>query len=234
MAHIIIEEVRKTKKNEPKVFPSILSVDKEAFGKLDDQTFILKTFWKSQVNKIIVARKADTKSIIGYACFLEADGGCYLMRIGVRTRCQRGGIGRKIMNYLFEKYPQYLSLDVSADNAKAIGFYQRIGLALTKKYLSEDHVEFCKFETPAGFKNSLTTKIESKESQEQKFEFISPIKEKEAKEMEEVSDVETMSSRSEKCEPVKISGEKIEQERVEEERLDSSEFVQTTQIQLWI
>ena len=89
MTGIIIEEVKKTKKNEPKIFPFILMTDKEAFGKLDEQTFILKSFWRSPSNKIIVARKADTKSIIGYACFLEMDGGCYLMRIGVRSKCQR-------------------------------------------------------------------------------------------------------------------------------------------------
>ena len=84
---IIIEEVRKTKKNEPKVFPAILTVDKEAFGKIDGQSYILKSFWKSQSNKIIVARKKETQAIIGYACYLEMDGGCYLMRIGVRSKC---------------------------------------------------------------------------------------------------------------------------------------------------
>lgn len=66
-----IEEVRKTKKNEPKVFPFLLMVDKEAFGKIDEQVYILKTFWKSTENKIIVARKSDTNSIVGYACILE-------------------------------------------------------------------------------------------------------------------------------------------------------------------
>lgn len=87
MSTIIIEEVKKTKKNEPKVFPSLLTIDREAFGRLDEQAYILKTFWKSHSNKIIVARKSDTKSIVGYACFIEEKGGCYLMRIGVRSRC---------------------------------------------------------------------------------------------------------------------------------------------------
>jgi hypothetical protein len=84
---ILIELVKKTKKNEPKIFPSILTVDREAFDKFEDQVFVLKTFWRSQTNKIIVARKSDTKSIVGYACYLEMDGGCYLMRIGVRSKC---------------------------------------------------------------------------------------------------------------------------------------------------
>ena len=86
-SNIVVEEVRKIKKNEPKVFPFLLMVDKEAFGKLDEQVYILKQFWQSPSNKIIVARKQDTKSIVGYACYLEMDGGCYLMRIGVRAKC---------------------------------------------------------------------------------------------------------------------------------------------------
>jgi len=39
---IFVEQVKKTKKNEPKVFPSLLMVDKEAFGKIQDQAMILK------------------------------------------------------------------------------------------------------------------------------------------------------------------------------------------------
>ena len=102
MAHLLIEQVRKTKKNEPKVFPFLLMIDREAFGRIAEQTFVLKSFWKSTSNKIVIARKVDTLSIVGYACFLEMDGGCYLMRIGVRSKCQRMGIGRKLMDYLFE------------------------------------------------------------------------------------------------------------------------------------
>lgn len=56
------------------------------------------------------------------------------------------------MNYLFDKYPQYLSLDVSTDNTKAVNFYKRIGLWISDIYLSEDKVEFAKFETPSNFK----------------------------------------------------------------------------------
>jgi GNAT superfamily N-acetyltransferase len=152
MATLVLEEVRKNKKTEPKVFPFLLMVDKEAFGKLDEQVFILKSFWKSPSNKIVVARKSDTQAIVGYACFLEMDdGGCYLMRIGVRSKCQRQGIGRKLMDYLFTKYPKYLSLDVSTDNAKAVQFYHKCGLSLVETYLSEDKVEFNKFETPSDF-----------------------------------------------------------------------------------
>ena len=73
------------------------------------------------------------------------------MRIGVRSKCQRQGIGRKIINYLFEKYPKHLSLDVSTDNAKAVHFYKKVGLVVTDTYLSEEKVEFHKFETPLGF-----------------------------------------------------------------------------------
>ena len=40
--NIILEEVRKIKKDEPKVFPFLLMIDKEAFGKLEEQVYILK------------------------------------------------------------------------------------------------------------------------------------------------------------------------------------------------
>ena len=58
------------------------------------------------------------------------------MRIGVRSRCQRGGIGRRLMNYMFNKYPAHLALEVNADNDKAISFYSRIGLDKTDQYFS--------------------------------------------------------------------------------------------------
>ena len=72
---------------------------------------IVKTFWKSDVNKIVVARKSDTQAIVGYAAFLvqdppkkvmqkqiaeqrragikkpKATQGCYLMRIAVKALC---------------------------------------------------------------------------------------------------------------------------------------------------
>ncbi len=55
------------------------------------------------------------------------------------------------MSYLFNRYPNHLSLDVSSDNAKAVHFYHKCGLTLVETYLSEDKVEFNKFETPHGF-----------------------------------------------------------------------------------
>mmetsp|Transcript_18604 Transcript_18604/g.17702 ORF Transcript_18604/g.17702 Transcript_18604/m.17702 type:complete len:99 (+) Transcript_18604:250-546(+) len=73
------------------------------------------------------------------------------MRIAVRSKCQRLGIGKKIMNYLFNKYPKYLYLDVSTDNDKAVNFYKRIGLEIKNIYLSNEKVEFAEMETPPGF-----------------------------------------------------------------------------------
>ena len=86
---LYFELVKKTKKNEPKVFPGLLTVDREAFGPEGDSVSILKTFWKSQVNKIVIARKTDTHAIVGYAAVLvnSASQNCYLMRIAVRAKC---------------------------------------------------------------------------------------------------------------------------------------------------
>ena len=75
------------------------------------------------------------------------------MRIGVKALCQGQGIGRKLMEYLFEIYPAHLSLDVSTDNTKAVGFYKRVGLEIDSIYVTEESkVEFATFKTPESFK----------------------------------------------------------------------------------
>ena len=56
----MIEVIKKNKKNEPKIFPSLMLVDKEAFDNDEHTKFIMKEFWASGSNKIIVARKEDT------------------------------------------------------------------------------------------------------------------------------------------------------------------------------
>ncbi|TNV76015.1 hypothetical protein FGO68_gene11097 [Halteria grandinella] len=169
---IICEQIKKTKKNEPRIFPFLLMVDKEAFpidqwGMEGQRTAtILKQFWRSPTDKIAVARKEDTncnKAIVGYACYIEGIGGgesgsspnaCYLMRIGVRTKCQRQGIGRKLMAFLLEKYSKgVMSLDVNAENEKAIRFYRGLGLTECETYRVMDKQAFIKFQTPwAGFR----------------------------------------------------------------------------------
>ena len=121
----------------------------------------MKQFWQSANNKILVAKKRDTGAIVGYAIFSVADPkdvrfgnkripDVYLLRIGVRINCQRQGIGRLLMNYLLTSYPEHgLTLDVSTDNEKAVGFYRRVGLKIANIYLSmPDNVEFALFETP--------------------------------------------------------------------------------------
>ena len=105
---IEISIVKKTKKNEPTYFRALCQIDRDAFDKHSDSGMMIKTFWKSNVNKIIVARKKDTQAIVGYAAFLvqepskeyiqkqrklqkkhhiKVPQGSYLMRIGVRARC---------------------------------------------------------------------------------------------------------------------------------------------------
>ena len=57
------------------------------------------------------------------------------------------------MEYLFENYPAHLSLDVSTDNTKAVGFYKRVGLEIDSIYVTEESkVEFATFKTPESFK----------------------------------------------------------------------------------
>ena len=52
------------------------------------------------------------------------------------------------MKYLLEKFPQGLSLDVNAENEKAIKFYTGLGLARREEYKVMSKSGFIKFETP--------------------------------------------------------------------------------------
>ena len=56
---ISIEIAKKSKKQEPKIFPSLMLVDKEAFESCGQSNtkFIMKEFWNSPNNKILLARK---------------------------------------------------------------------------------------------------------------------------------------------------------------------------------
>jgi ribosomal protein S18 acetylase RimI-like enzyme len=189
---IVVEPIKKTKKNEPKVFPSLLMVDREAFGKIEDQAYILKQFWRSSSNKIILARKVDTKAIVGYACYLELEGGCYLMRIGVRSRCQRQGIGKSLMNYMLQMYNN-LSLEVSTDNQQAINFYLKMGLDLNEKYKTQDGIEFAKFDTPKDYKfpEPVVEAVQiSKSAEEIKIEAGPEVKEKKIPNYEQVKQIQ--------------------------------------------
>ena len=159
---IVIEVVKKTKKNQKTYFRPLCQIDRDAFGKSEDSGMIIKTFWNSDVNKIIVARKSDTQAIVGYAAFLQQDPpkevmqkqineqrragvkkpkttqGCYLMRIAVKQNCQRQGIGRKLIEDLFVNYPVHLCLDVSTDNTRAMSFYKKVGLEITNLYITDE------------------------------------------------------------------------------------------------
>ncbi len=56
------------------------------------------------------------------------------------------------MEYMLVNYPAHLSLDVSTDNAQAIGFYHRLGLVIDRTYITEEEkVEFAAFVTPEDF-----------------------------------------------------------------------------------
>ena len=52
------------------------------------------------------------------------------------------------MYYLLEKYPQGMSLDVNAENTKAINFYSGLGLIKKEEYKVLSKSGFIKFQTP--------------------------------------------------------------------------------------
>ena len=56
-------------------------------------------------------------------------------------------------------HPAHLALDVSTDNEKAIGFYKRMGLQITKMYISgQPPVEFVTFESSVSVKEMSLVK----------------------------------------------------------------------------
>ena len=56
-------------------------------------------------------------------------------------------------------HPAHLALDVSTDNEKAIGFYKRMGLQITKIYISgQPPVEFVTFESAVASKEQSFVK----------------------------------------------------------------------------
>lgn len=183
-SNIYIEILKKTKKNEPKMVPQLILVDKEAFGSEGgDNAGTVRALWTSQNNRIIVARKIDSKSIVGYAAFFVQDPkvakkgkaetnpakGSYLLRIAVRGKCQRQGIGCKLMDFLFTNYPAHLALDVSTNNTTGCAFYEKIGLQVEKVYPSgKDQVEFATFVTPPGYKYTPRTHKAKLETEENK------------------------------------------------------------------
>ena len=52
------------------------------------------------------------------------------------------------MSFLLAKYPNHLSLDVNAENHKAIKFYTDLGLIASDSYMELERSGFIKFETP--------------------------------------------------------------------------------------
>jgi len=71
---IYLEVIKKTKKNEPKIVPQLILVDKEAFGSEGgDNAQTVRGLWNSQVNRIVVAKKVDSHSIVGYAAYFVQD-----------------------------------------------------------------------------------------------------------------------------------------------------------------
>ena len=141
-------QITKNKKTEKKYFSKLIAIDRDAFGDLDGQVFIMKQFWNSRSNKIIVAQKKNSNSISGFAVFFtQKDGSCYLMRIGVRSSSQRKGVGKLLVNHLLKEYDNKLELEVSSDNTQAIKFYLKIGLKLSSEYMTNEGVSFSQFST---------------------------------------------------------------------------------------
>ena len=111
-------------------------------GNFKAHDFIDKDYWLLNFNKVKdeYLKKSDTyvyiekEEIKGFISIL-GDG--YIGAIFVRIDSLRQGIGRKLINYVKEKYDK-LTLNVYEKNMNAILFYVALGFVNTKIQVDEE------------------------------------------------------------------------------------------------
>ena len=114
-------------------------------GNFKAHDFIDKDYWLLNFNKVKdeYLKKSDTyvytekEEIKGFISIL-GDG--YIGAVFVRLDSLRQGIGRKLINYVKEKYDK-LTLNVYEKNMDAILFYVALGFVNTKIQVDEENGE---------------------------------------------------------------------------------------------
>ena len=104
--------------------------------------FIEKDYWLENFNKVKneYLQNSETyvytedEEIKGFISLMENG---YIGALFVKNDCLREGIGRRLLNYVKEKY-SYLSLNVYEKNIDATLFYVAMGFKNTKIQIDED------------------------------------------------------------------------------------------------
>lgn len=104
-------------------------------GNLDAHSFIPETYWrgnyeevKGQLAQAEVYTYEDNNGVLGFAGIMDG----YIAGIFVKGKMRSQGIGKALVDFCKEKYPE-LSLHVYCANKKAVAFYEREGFAVEKE-----------------------------------------------------------------------------------------------------
>jgi ribosomal protein S18 acetylase RimI-like enzyme len=84
--------------------------------------------------KCFLVAEASDGNLVGHAMsWLDGDATVNLLRLDVLPARQGGGLGRRLLGEAIAAYPaaRVLRLEVQAQNAPAIRFYERLGLRAT-------------------------------------------------------------------------------------------------------
>ena len=119
---------------------ALLPLEAELF---DDEPWTARTFW-SELGQVatrhyVVARNAGTSdgagALVGYAGLCDYPDEAWVQTMAVAPRCQRRGLGGRLLSALLEEAgrrgQRVVSLEVRADNAPAQALYARFGFTRT-------------------------------------------------------------------------------------------------------
>jgi len=113
--------------------PDVLEMEQELFG---DEAWTAELFWSELANLhtyyvIMSGSNLDGSEPLGYGGLAVTGADAYIQTIGVRSRAQRLGIGRTLMNVLLDEAAARGAttcwLEVRADNAPAQRLYESLG-----------------------------------------------------------------------------------------------------------
>ena len=138
------EQRKQTRQNikilNPKIceFDCILDIEKEL--RLPATSF--KHFISLiKSKKIFVLKKLSSNKILGFVQIQGDKEESEIITLGVRTKFQNKGYGKKLINYLTKNNYKNIFLEVSSSNQKAIKFYMNLGfknISIRKKYYKRD------------------------------------------------------------------------------------------------
>jgi ribosomal-protein-alanine N-acetyltransferase len=102
----------------------LFSLENEVF-KGDSMAISLSSFYYHLKNNTIFIVE-ENQSIIGYILWLERKNYFRLYSLCISTSFQENGLGKKLLEYSFEKMPKKaMQLEVRLSNQKAINLYEK-------------------------------------------------------------------------------------------------------------